>query len=64
MGGTLPAYVFTEVLRRPTFWLPAANSDNRQHDINEHYVLAHFFQQMELYRRIAASRPVEGGSSR
>lgn len=64
LGGTLPAYVFTEVLRRPTFWLPAANSDNRQHDINEHYVLAHFFQQMELYRRIAASRPVEGGSSR
>jgi acetylornithine deacetylase/succinyl-diaminopimelate desuccinylase-like protein len=57
LGGTLPGYVFTEVLRLPTFWLPAANSDNRQHDINEHYVLAHFFQQMDLYRRIASSRP-------
>jgi acetylornithine deacetylase/succinyl-diaminopimelate desuccinylase-like protein len=64
LGGTLPAYVFTEVLRRPTFWLPAANSDNRQHDINEHYVLAHFFQQMDLYRRIASSRPLEGATTR
>ncbi len=63
LGGTLPAYVFTEVLRRPTFWLPAANSDNRQHDINEHYMLAHFFQQMELYHRIACSRPAGIGSA-
>ncbi len=64
LGGTLPGYVFTEVLRRPTFWLPAANSDNRQHDINEQYVLAHFFRQMELYRQIASSRPADGVPAR
>jgi acetylornithine deacetylase/succinyl-diaminopimelate desuccinylase-like protein len=57
LGGTLPAWVFTERLGIPSFWLPSANSDNRQHDVNEHYVLRHFFQQIELYRRIASSRP-------
>jgi acetylornithine deacetylase/succinyl-diaminopimelate desuccinylase-like protein len=57
LGGSLPAFVFTETLALPTFWLPAANSDNQQHDINEHYVLRHFFQQTETYRRIISSRP-------
>jgi hypothetical protein len=56
LGGTLPAWVFTEQLGIPSFWIPSANSDNRQHDVNEHYVLRHFFQQIELYRRVASSR--------
>lgn len=59
LGGTLPAYVFTDVLGVPAFWLPAANSDNQQHDINEHYVIRHFFQQSALYERIVSSRPGE-----
>jgi acetylornithine deacetylase/succinyl-diaminopimelate desuccinylase-like protein len=58
LGGTLPAWVFTELLGIPSFWIPSANSDNRQHDVNEHYVLRHFFQQIELYRRIASGRPL------
>lgn len=57
LGGTLPSYVFTDVLGVPAYWLPAANSDNQQHDINEHYALRHFFSQTELYRRIVSSRP-------
>lgn len=57
LGGTLPAFVFTDLLAMPVFWLPAANSDNQQHDSNEHYVLRHFFNQIEVYRRIASSRP-------
>lgn len=57
LGGTLPAWVFTEELRIPSFWIPSANSDNQQHDVNEHYVLGCFFRQMELYRKIASSRP-------
>jgi acetylornithine deacetylase/succinyl-diaminopimelate desuccinylase-like protein len=56
LGGTLPAWVFTDGLGIPSFWIPSANSDNRQHDVNEHYVLRHFFQQIELYRRVASSR--------
>jgi acetylornithine deacetylase/succinyl-diaminopimelate desuccinylase-like protein len=57
LGGFLPAYVFTELLGLPAFWIPAANSDNQQHDVNEHYGLRHFSQQAALYGRIAASLP-------
>jgi acetylornithine deacetylase/succinyl-diaminopimelate desuccinylase-like protein len=58
LGGTLPAWAFTEILKLPSFWIPSANSDNQQHDVNEHYVLGHFFRQIELYRRIVSSMPL------
>jgi acetylornithine deacetylase/succinyl-diaminopimelate desuccinylase-like protein len=45
LGGTLP------------LWIPAANSDNQQHDVNEHFVLRHFFQQTALYADVVGSRP-------
>ncbi|MGH7392089.1 MAG: M20/M25/M40 family metallo-hydrolase [Candidatus Rokuibacteriota bacterium] len=57
LGGTLPTHVFTDILAIPVFLLPSANSDNRQHDVNEHYVLRHFFAQTTLYARIVSSRP-------
>ena len=63
LGGTLPNYVFTDVLRIPSFWLPAANADNQQHDINEHYILKHFYQQTRLYERIVSSLPPGFGAS-
>jgi len=58
LGGTLPLWVFTESLGIPALWIPAANSDNQQHDVNEHYVLRHFYQQIGLYADIVGSRPV------
>jgi acetylornithine deacetylase/succinyl-diaminopimelate desuccinylase-like protein len=57
LGGTLPLWVFTETLGIPALWIPAANSDNQQHDVNEHYVLRHFFLQTNLYADIVGSRP-------
>ncbi len=57
LGGTLPTWVFTQLLGMPGFVIPSANSDNQQHDVNEHYVLRHFFAQTTLYRRIVSSRP-------
>ena len=57
LGGTLPLWVFTETLGIPALWIPAANSDNQQHDVNEHFVLRHFFQQTALYADVVASRP-------
>jgi len=57
LGGTLPLHVFTDVLGIPALWLPAANADNRQHDVNEHYVLRHFYGQTALFARIVSSRP-------
>ena len=57
LGGTLPLWVFTDTLGIPALWIPAANSDNQQHDVNEHYVLEHFFAQSALYAAIVSSRP-------
>ena len=57
LGGTLPTWVVTQLLGIPTFVIPSANSDNQQHDVNEHYVLRHFFAQTALYTRIVSSRP-------
>ncbi|MGH7275794.1 MAG: peptidase dimerization domain-containing protein, partial [Candidatus Rokuibacteriota bacterium] len=57
LGGTLPLHVFTDVLGMPALWIPAANSNNQQHDINEHYVLWHFYKQTALYAAIVSSRP-------
>jgi acetylornithine deacetylase/succinyl-diaminopimelate desuccinylase-like protein len=57
LGGTLPLWVFTETLGIPALWIPAANSDNQQHDVNEHFVLKHFFGQIALYDAIVSSRP-------
>lgn len=59
LGGTLPNFVFTDVLGIPAFWLPAANADNQQHDINEHYVLKHFYLQTRLYERIVSTLPAD-----
>ena len=58
LGGTLPLWVFTESLGIPALWIPAANSDNQQHDVNEHYVLRHFYRQTGLYAEIVSSRPM------
>jgi len=58
LGGTLPLHVFTDVLGIPCLWIPAANSNNQQHDINEHYVLRHFYRQTVLYAAIVSSRPM------
>jgi len=57
LGGTLPLHVFTDVLGIPALWLPAANANNQQHDVNEHYVLRHFYGQTALFTRIVSSRP-------
>jgi acetylornithine deacetylase/succinyl-diaminopimelate desuccinylase-like protein len=58
LGGTLPLHVFTDVLGIPCLWIPAANSNNQQHDVNEHYVLRHFYRQTVLYAAIVSSRPM------
>jgi len=58
LGGTLPLHVFTDVLGMPCLWIPAANSNNQQHDVNEHYRLRHFYRQSKLYAAIVSSRPM------
>jgi len=55
LGGTLPNDIFTEDLGLASYWLPAANSHNRQHDTNEHFILEHFFRQQEFYEALAST---------
>jgi acetylornithine deacetylase/succinyl-diaminopimelate desuccinylase-like protein len=52
VGGTLPNYVFTELLGLPAYWLPGAQPDNRQHDVNEHYLLEHYYRQSGWYAAV------------
>ena len=35
LGGSLPLYLFTDVLKKPTLVMPIANHDNNQHAANE-----------------------------
>jgi acetylornithine deacetylase/succinyl-diaminopimelate desuccinylase-like protein len=52
VGGTLPNFVFTDLLGLPSYWLPGAQPDNRQHDVNEHYLLEHFLRQPAWYAAV------------
>lgn len=56
MGGSGPAYVFTEILNMPFAALPVVNHDNNQHAENENLRLANLFQGMEILAAAAAAR--------
>ncbi len=55
MGGSGPAYVFTEVLEVPFAALPTVNHDNNQHAANENVRLANLFRAMEILAAAAAA---------
>jgi acetylornithine deacetylase/succinyl-diaminopimelate desuccinylase-like protein len=42
----VPLWAFTDLLGLPTFVVPYANANNRQHSPNEHLRLDHLFQGM------------------
>ena len=44
MGGGVPLWAFTDILKRPTIVVPCANANNRQHSPNEHLRLDHLSQ--------------------
>jgi acetylornithine deacetylase/succinyl-diaminopimelate desuccinylase-like protein len=44
MGGSVPIWAFTDILRLPAILVPYANANNRQHSPNEHLRLDHLFQ--------------------
>ena len=44
LGGSVPLWAFTDILRLPTIVVPYANANNRQHSPNEHLRLDHLFQ--------------------
>jgi len=52
MGGTVPIWVFTDLLQIPTLLVPYANQNNRQHGPNEHLRLDHLFQGIRTTARL------------
>jgi acetylornithine deacetylase/succinyl-diaminopimelate desuccinylase-like protein len=44
LGGSVPLFAFTDILKVPTLVVPYANANNRQHSPNEHLRLDHLFQ--------------------
>jgi acetylornithine deacetylase/succinyl-diaminopimelate desuccinylase-like protein len=61
MGGSGPAYVFTDILRAPFVALPTVNHDNNQHAENENIRLGNLFRAVEILAAAASAavRPVQ-----
>ncbi|UCF21746.1 MAG: M20/M25/M40 family metallo-hydrolase [Gemmatimonadota bacterium] len=48
LGGSVPLYVFTDVLEVPTIGIPIVNHDNNQHGPNENLRLGHLWSGIEV----------------
>ncbi len=47
LGGSVPLYIFEEVLRVPLIGIPIANHDNSQHSFNENIRLQNLWDGVE-----------------
>jgi acetylornithine deacetylase/succinyl-diaminopimelate desuccinylase-like protein len=54
LGGSLPTYLFAEVLRAPLIVLPIVNHDNSQHAADENLRLQNLFDGIEMYAGVLA----------
>jgi acetylornithine deacetylase/succinyl-diaminopimelate desuccinylase-like protein len=54
LGGSLPTYLFAELLRVPLIVLPIVNHDNSQHAADENLRLQNLFDGIELYAGVLA----------
>jgi acetylornithine deacetylase/succinyl-diaminopimelate desuccinylase-like protein len=52
MGGTLPLYHFTEVMKTPLVIVPIANHDNNQHAPNENIRIGNIWYGIKIYSSI------------
>jgi acetylornithine deacetylase/succinyl-diaminopimelate desuccinylase-like protein len=51
-GGSLPLYLFTDVLAKPILMVPIANHDNRQHAPDENLRIANLWYGIDLYAQL------------
>jgi len=49
LGGTLPLYYFTDILKKPAIVVPIANHDNNQHAANENLRLENLWYGIRLF---------------
>jgi acetylornithine deacetylase/succinyl-diaminopimelate desuccinylase-like protein len=52
MGGSLPLYLFTDLLGKPVLVLPIANHDNNQHAENENLRLANLWYGVDVFAAV------------
>jgi acetylornithine deacetylase/succinyl-diaminopimelate desuccinylase-like protein len=52
MGGSLPLYLFTDLLGKPVLLLPIANHDNNQHAENENLRLANLWYGIDAFAAV------------
>ena len=48
-GGSLPLYLFTDMLGKPALMVPVANHDNNQHAPDENLRIANLWYAIDLY---------------
>jgi acetylornithine deacetylase/succinyl-diaminopimelate desuccinylase-like protein len=56
LGGSLPLYLFTDLLKTPVVILPMANHDNNQHAPNENLALANLAYGIDLMAAVLTWR--------
>lgn len=56
LGGSVPLYVFTDILKTPTIGIPIANHDNNQHSINENIRLQNLWDGIEVMAALLAMK--------
>jgi len=61
LGGSLPLYLFTDVLRKPFVNVPVANHDNNQHAPDENLRIANLWYAIDLYAQLL-TMPARGVS--
>ena len=54
LGGSIPMYLFTDVLKTPVVGVPIANHDNNQHSSNENIRLQNLWDGIETYAALLA----------
>jgi acetylornithine deacetylase/succinyl-diaminopimelate desuccinylase-like protein len=61
MGGSGPAYVYTDILQAPFVVIPTVNHDNNQHAENENVRVGNLFRGAQILAAVAAAalRPVQ-----
>jgi acetylornithine deacetylase/succinyl-diaminopimelate desuccinylase-like protein len=52
MGGSLPLYLFTDLLGKRVLLLPIANHDNNQHAENENLRLANLWYGVDVFAAV------------
>ena len=56
LGGSLPLYLFTDLLAAPAVILPIANADNNQHASNENIRIGNIWYGVDLYASLLTMR--------